>query len=185
MSITPQRFEDDLNARMGVGHDQVYRVRESVDHQAWIVEQKVGRGCVEVPLSEASDAYARVRDGYALVLRTLKYPRYQCPQCRMTSSDVPIMQFAERRCWYCEDKGNPRHIYFCGYFPLCDALLNHLEQTHPKRGVTWQQEHADWNKQVSRLVDRKAHLALDSVLRDDWRRLQRVPRTYLSDHRPY
>lgn len=182
--MTPERFEQELNARMGRDFDMKYRVRESPNQQFWLIEQKVGRGAVEVPMRESDESYARARDGYGLVLRTLKYPRFQCPSCCLTVSPVPEMAIGEVRCAYCDDLGE-RNIFFLGYFPLCDKLLTHLEQTHPKRGDKWQQEHAAHNKRNMAETDRKAHTLLEGIFTDDWRRIQQIPRTYLADHRTY
>lgn len=183
MSISPARFESDLNARMGLGYDQHYRVRESPDHQSFLVEQKVGRGCVDVPLSEGEDGYARARDGFGLVLKTLKGPRFPCRSCGHVLK-APQMHFGEVKCEYCHVNGETS-IYFVGYFPLCDKLLDHLEQTHPKRGTKWQEEHAAANAADLAATARKADNALEAALRDDSLQLTGTARTYLADHRTY
>lgn len=183
MSLRLETFETALNARMGHGYDLTYRVREAPDRQSILIEQKVGRGCVDVPLSEGDESYARARDGFGLVLRTLKGSRFPCRSCGHVLS-APVMRFGQIRCEYCHEHGETS-LYNVGYFPLCDRLLDHLEQTHPKRGTAWQREHAEENARDLAAGERKAFNALDGAIRDDFRQLIRIPRTYLSDHRTY
>lgn len=177
--MTPERFERDLNSRMGTPFDTAYRVRESPDHQAYLVEVRVGRGTYETPLGEGDERYARVRDGYALVLRTLKYPYFRCGECNMTLQ-APTMLFGEVTCPHCP-RQDSRSIYFVGYFPLCDRLLDHLERTHPKRGDAWAREDAAANAARTKADARANRTHIEGIVDDHLYGLRGIDRVYLND----
>lgn len=167
--MTPETFERELNARCAPHRDRHFRLRQSIfDKAEWFIEQKVSRA-TEVPVGGDPDLHKRVSDGYALVMRFYRAPVIACPQC---GHDVrlPEMRIGETRCEYCHARPQSYgvQLFFTGYFPLCDALIAHLERTSLKRGDAWVKEMVRKNAQVAE----QKRKAVQNVGRDialDWR----------------
>ena len=131
--MTPETFERELYARMGAG----YRLRWSRQYDVWCIEQKVASGVYETPGDGSDDSTIRMRDGYALVCQINPRPFITCKEC-FQQIDIPHLTVKEVKCPYCEViRGDTAVRYVAGYYPLCDALLERVERTAPKRGKQW------------------------------------------------
>lgn len=177
--MKPETFETLMNTRLGDG----YRLRWSMEKKLWVIEQKIGRGVFEVYGHPESDSTIRLRDGYALVLEFRSDPIFKCPSCGFHLR-APEMKIAEIRCGYCE-LTNERQIFYTGYYPLCDRLLEKLESTHPRRAHIWRKEMDDRNKQIVKEVERRDKLNLEAILEERHNSIVGIPRSFLADHRTY
>jgi hypothetical protein len=137
-----ERFQERLAEEF---HDRL-RIRYSKAEDAYVVEEKVGRGAATphrhrvpgrphewVPI-ELDDTYIRARDGYAKVLSVRLGDRMPCPVCGLAVK-VPVMTFGEARCSYCAVKER-RSRYTAAFFPLGETLMDHLKSIDPLRSDT-------------------------------------------------
>lgn len=158
--MNPETFEQLMQLRLG----RDFRLRWIPQTETWNIEQKVGRGTVEVPLSYSDPAYERVRDGYALVMEISPSPHMRCDTCR-AHIDVPVGKFAETRCSFCYSMGE-KSMWFIGYFPLSDMLLTHLDRLKPERVSDAIRERIKKNYEVERTRTRDYENRRDAHLRD-------------------
>lgn len=175
----PETFEDLMNTRLGDG----YRLRWSKEKNLWCIEQKVGRGVFETPGNPEDDRTIRLRDGYAIVMEFRADEYFKCPSCGF-HIHAPIGTIKEVRCAYCELYGE-RQIFYTGYFPLCDKLLERLEQTHYRRADEWRTQMDVKNKNIIKEVERRDRLNLEALLEERHSSIVGIPRSYLADHRTY
>lgn len=137
MYTVPQWFAD----RLARDFDNRFRVRWSNRAQKFQVEYRVDRGfgeALEPPADNngdydrLSDDYLRARDGYDLLFSVCSGDRMPCPQCGLTLR-VPVMAVRETVCEHCKfhDKDGR---YLAVYFPLGEALLEHLRLIDPLTG---------------------------------------------------
>jgi hypothetical protein len=166
--VNPSTFEEAL-ARINPDLRLVWNPRNEV----WSIEQRVGRGVFEVPVSFDDPIYARVRDGYALVMEIAPRASIRCTDCRHEFPITPL-KFAEYRCPFCKYLGENSQ-YYVGYFPFCDALLSHLKRLAPER----QREAAMARKvgkyENDRSWQRKSDNDLDASLRESHAAIVGIP----------
>lgn len=174
-----ETFENLMNYRLGDG----YRLRWSKEKSLWVIEQKIGRGVFEAYGHPESDSTIRLRDGFALVLEFRTDPQFKCPSCGFHLF-APPMKIGEVRCSYCEEFGE-RQVFYTGYFPMCDKLLEKLEYSHPRRADVWRKEMDDKNRQIVKDVERSDRLKLEAILEERHSSIVNIPRSYLADHRTY
>ena len=126
----PRSFVDSLKKQL-----PHLRVRWSRQADMWHIEQKVARS-VQLPLyvSEWDDRAIRARDGYAFVVAITNGDRVGCPRCR-AEVHVPVLRMQQAICPRC------RAAFAAAYYPLADALLEHLRYTDPYRGGSERQIH--------------------------------------------
>lgn len=108
-------------------------LRWSSKQGCWMVEQQVGRGALP-PFrfdSDTDDRYVRAKLGRWLVCQVSPGDRIPCPECHL-ELPVPHLKFAEVTCGNCLRKGKDGRVT-AGYFPLSNALLDHLRRTDPRR----------------------------------------------------
>lgn len=166
--------------RLGRG----YRVRPSMtDPAAILIEQQIGRGFFDTALDYYADDYQRVRDGYTLVMTCHQEPTIQCDTCFHRIA-LPHKRISEVRCPYCYARGE-KSMFFAGYLPLHDYLLETLEKTHPRRGWAWRAELDEENRRKVQAVDRNASNNLEAILKERHSSIVNIPRSYLADHRTY
>lgn len=136
---------DEFTRRLREQSDGELRIRWSNARQEWHIEQRVGRAILEPsPVSAIDDDYIRATEGYVLVMAVRNGDRMPCPDCGLELK-VPHLRFAEILCPMCKHQGKDgRHV--AGFFPLGDALLQHLRKLDPKR---------DWRKGEKEALDRR------------------------------
>lgn len=165
----PETFEAILTGRCG-SQSRPYRLRHNPRTDTYCIEQKVARAH-EVPAEGDDFVTARVRDGYALVMEFAAKPYKVCPQCHL-KIDLPIMEIAEVRCSYCNSESRAastdNNIWFTGYFPLCDKLIERLESTAPKRGTAWVKEMEVRNERLAAAKRREFRNYAMAVSGDYW-----------------
>lgn len=151
------------------------RLRWNNVNQTWAIEQHVGRGQFETPLSYDDPSYARVRDGFALVMEIAPRPVIRCsePECRL-EFEIDALRFAEYRCPHCTRRGEKTH-YFVGYFPFCDALLQHLRRLSPERQREAQRVREASKYNSDRAFERKSFNDLDASLRESHNAIVGIP----------
>lgn len=125
------------------------RIRWSKGRGEWHIEQKVGRAALPpLRIDEVDDRFIRARDGYQFVCAVRPGTKMPCGVCGL-DMQVPVLKFARLTCAYCMKKATDprtppkeRKIFrtTVGYFPLGEALLEHLRKTDPYRGGTERQE---------------------------------------------
>lgn len=166
-----ERLEEDFGGRL--------RLRWSKAEEAWLVEEKVGRGAFAptrrrvpgrpwewLPV-ELDDSYIRARDGYARVLAIQPGDRMRCPVCR-SEMRVPVMRFGEARCGSCQAKGR-RSRHAAAFFPLGETLLDHLKRIDPLRGDTRARirQEDEEARRAERIVDKDWNQGLADHLFDE------------------
>lgn len=109
------------------------RIRYSYKRDCWQIEQQVGRGALPpIHIDPYDDNLIRAKDGYWLVCEVRLGTRMPCPDCGLELK-VPSLQFKEVKCEYCIlNRRDGRHM--AGYFPLGEALLDHLRFLNPLTG---------------------------------------------------
>jgi hypothetical protein len=119
----PKSFVDSLQKQL-----PHLRVRWSRQGEMWHIEQKAARR-VELPfyVSEYDDRAIRARDGYVFVVAITDGDRIGCPRCK-AEVHVPVLQMRQATCPRC------RAAFHAAFYPLADALLEHLRYTDPYRG---------------------------------------------------
>lgn len=178
--MSPATFEAEMYTRLGPG----YRLRPSMtDPAALLVEQKIGAGFFDTSLDYYHDDYARIRDGYTLVMTCHQDASIQCDTCFMRVA-LPHKRIAEVRCPYCYARGE-KSMFFAGYLPLHDYLLETLEKTHPRRGWQWRAELDAENRRRVAAVDRHAANNLEAIMKERHSSIVGIARSYLADHRTY
>jgi hypothetical protein len=109
------------------------RIRWSAAKEEWHIEQQVGRAAIPpFRISEIDDRFIRARDGYHFVMAVKPANYTWCRQCHLKCS-VPELRSGEIKCSYCENVKTRRGREFGGYWPLTDALLDHLRKIDPYR----------------------------------------------------
>jgi hypothetical protein len=118
----PKSFTNSLSVQL-----PHLRIRWSNATQQWHIEQKVGRQTLPKHYVKPNDDRAiRLRDGMEFVLAITPGDRAGCPQCG-TTVHVPVMCWKEAKCSKCQ------HTFRAMYWPLNDALLEHLRWSDPYR----------------------------------------------------
>lgn len=139
MSLSPQTFERELQARLG----SEYRLKWSNRKETFLIEQKIQRGEWDIPSGVRErnpEEYDRLREGYSLVCEVSPAPTMRCNRCRAILT-VPALEWKEVKCLSCyASKERSNTQFYVAYFPLCERLLTHLESTSPKRGYAWVKE---------------------------------------------
>jgi len=166
----------DFTARLKSEFNDRLRIRWSDHRGEWQIEQRVGRAVVPPRfVSDYDDDSIRARDGYAYVMAVRPGDRMPCPGCGLTLK-VPIMHFGEVRCPYCAYRGREGR-YAAAYYPLGDALIQHLRRIDPLRG--WNKDLAAQadarNEAVLRDHEKKADDALYGGISENWNRIRGVP----------
>jgi hypothetical protein len=165
----PETFERIMTGRCSTP-SRPYRLRLNRRTNKYAIEQKVSRA-IEIPAEGDDFVTARVRDGYGLVMEFSASPYKVCPQCHL-KIDLPVMQIAEVRCSYCNDEsrasGTDNNIWFEGYYPLCDKLIEALERTAPKRGAAWVAEMEARNERLARTKKQDFRNYSSAVAGDYW-----------------
>jgi hypothetical protein len=140
--MTAETFAALLQTRLGDPHGLSYRLRWSPGRSTYMIEQRVGRavfaGWDELSAGDqdsavgasATEDLIRVRDGYSLVMEVSASPTFKCG-CGYVFQLTPL-KWKEYRCPACLRAGE-KNFYYVAYFPLCDKLLEQLEQTSPAR----------------------------------------------------
>lgn len=119
----PSSFVDSLKKQL-----PHLRIRWSRKGGVWHIEQKVARATqLRRYVSEWDDLAIRARDGYAFVMAVTNGDRIGCPRCGKTVH-VPIMRMQSAHCPACSTQ------FRAVFYPLGDALLEHLRSTDPYRG---------------------------------------------------
>lgn len=140
-----QRLQDTFDGRL--------RIRWSHKAQEFRIEQKVGNAVVApIKIDADRDDLICARDGYDYVLSIRNGTRMPCPSCQFTELSVPALEFAHIRCPYCASQGRDGRVT-AGYWPLEDALIDHLRKIDPLRGQTFE---------LSKAADRKNRALLQS-----------------------
>ena len=104
------------------------RLRWSHQHHEWQIEAKRERGAIiSTYVSEYDDARIRARDGYDIIAAVRPGDRMPCRRCR-TTVRVPCFEFGETKCERCGCRMR------ASYWPLGEALLEHLRYIDPFRG---------------------------------------------------
>lgn len=90
-----------------------------------------------------------------------------CPQCNLPLK-VPELRFKEVRCEHCIRRGRDGRI-LAGYFPLGEALLEHLRRTDPLRGAI-ERLSQEADKHNQRLLESRAREVANTIdaTRDDY-----------------
>lgn len=105
------------------------------------MEYRVDRGfgqALEPPVDESgeydrtNDEYIRARDGFDLIFTVRPGDRMPCPSCGFEMR-VPIMEIRETVCGYCKFREKDGR-YMTGFFPLGEALLEHMRFIDPLTG---------------------------------------------------
>lgn len=134
MSHIPDAFAERLRSTF----DGRLRIRWSVRAQEFRIEQKVGNAVVApIRIDEDRDDLICARDGYDYVMSIRNGTRMPCPTCQFTELTVPALDTAHIRCSYCASKGLDGRVT-AGYWPLEDALIDHLRKIDPLRGQTFE-----------------------------------------------
>lgn len=124
---------DAFIARLTSTFDGRLRIRWSDKERCFHIEQKVGRAVVApIFIDSTRDDLIRARDGYHPVMTIQPGDRMPCPECNYTLS-VPVRETMDIPCPYCKLKGRQTRVV-AGYWPLGDALIDHLRKIDPLRG---------------------------------------------------
>lgn len=161
--MTIETFEDQLNRWVAADPETGYRVRWSNLRRAWQVEQKMGRGVFDAPELHP-EARIRVTDGFQLVAEIVPEPRIKCDTCYQWV-DIPFGKWSEARCAYCYAHGE-KSMYFVGYFPFSDALVQHFQKTGPRRTLARKVEREAADKAEFRTYQRDRGNRLEAILRE-------------------
>lgn len=133
------------------------RIRWSHKRQAWHVEQRVGRAALDpIRIDPDDDRLITARDGYWFVLEVKPAQEVDCPGGCGAKLKVPELTWKEVKCLRCELWGKDP-FYMMGYFPLGEALLDHLRYTDPRRGAI---------KELAKKADEANQKLLDQRKRD-------------------
>lgn len=173
MSLTPDTFQRELTQRLGEDH----RLRWSSAQQAWCIEQRVGNGVWDLPLSTdpaESDRTTRARDGYALVCTVQPRPFIVCETCHFPIP-VPELKIGEVRCAACKVAGRQPISKFVGYFPLCERLLQRLERDSARRSREWRREMDEQNAARAAAKQRAYDNDTEDILREHFNRIANIP----------
>lgn len=126
--VAPTSFINDLTRI-----NPLLRIRFSQKRGCWQIEQQVGRGALPpIHIEEDDDQLIRARDGYWFVCEVRLGDRMPCPFCNATLK-VSHLKFKESRCERCISNGIDAR-FMAGYFPLGEALLEHLRYLNPLTG---------------------------------------------------
>lgn len=121
-----------FHARMEEVFGGRLRLRWSVRHGCWFIEQKVGRAALKpIRIQEWDDSLIQARDGYALVMVIQPGTRMACPFCHLPI-DVPLLETREAVCTHCTSKGRDAK-FMTAYYPLGEVLIDHLKSWDPER----------------------------------------------------
>jgi hypothetical protein len=134
------------------------------------VEQKVSHA-IEVPPEGDDFITSRVRDGYGLVMEFSARPFKICEECG-SKVPLPVLEIAEVGCDFCNTASrintHDKKLWFTGYFPLCDKLIEHLERTAPKRNGAWIAEMEAQNRRAALAPKRAFRNHAEAVAKDYW-----------------
>ncbi len=160
------------------------RIRWSPARGEWQIEQKgmVGRwnpvrhwdpndpGKL-LPI-DYDDAFLRARDGYSYLLSIRPGDRMPCPACRNTIK-VPVLRFGEAICGWCEANGKKKTHYRAAYFPLGEALLQHLEMISPERAYAAIENAKHHQEDLKRdgAIKREASNTSEAILKENFNQL--------------
>jgi hypothetical protein len=95
----------------------------------------------------------------------------QCPTCKGGPLKVPRLKFAEVRCPWCMEQGRDGRT-LAGYFPLGQALLEHLRETDPRRdAITRMTAEADKaNELLLQQSIRERNNQIEAATKEDFNR---------------
>lgn len=148
------------------------RIRWSIRKHEWHIEQKVGRGALApFRISEADDSMIRARDGYWFIGAVRPGNTMPCPKCGC-KLNVPELEWREVVCHYCRlQKRDGRTL--AAYFPLGEALLEHLRKIDDQRGgLERVRDEADRaNEQLIASRERDISNSIESATKDTYTRL--------------
>lgn len=128
------------------------RIRWSQAEQQFLIEQKVGRAMVApIRIEDNRDDLIRARDGYHPVMTITAGDRMRCPSCH-SELKVPVRETHDIKCGYCALLGRTTRI-IAGFWPLDDALLDHLRHIDPLN---------DYQDELAEAADRHNRMLLKS-----------------------
>lgn len=160
---------DSFARRLHDEHDGRLRIRWSPTSRAFQIEQKVGRAASPpYRIDEGDDSLVRARDGYAFVLEVTPGDRIVCTRCGAKLS-VPHLKFAQVRCIRCKLLGEDSR-YMVGYFPLGEALLQHLRRIRPEQDPYQRTTKAIDARNRALLAARERELSRtnEAIAKDTW-----------------
>lgn len=163
--MLPETFEFLLNHRVAPDPDHGYRVRWSNAHQTWQIEQKMGRGAFD-PHPGNPDDMLRARDGYDLVAEITPLPKVRCDTCHFWIEDIPFGKWSEVRCSYCYQVKQEKSMFFVGYFPFSDKLVEYFEKTSPKRTLERKREREEADRLKMKAWKRDSDNRLEAILHE-------------------
>lgn len=163
----PESFLEALRLQF----DGRFRLRWSEGTSQWHLEQKVGRGRPpHKKVSPLDDRAIRWKDGFEFLLAVTPGDRTRCPSCQMVTK-VPVLKMQYAKCEWCE-----KEFRAC-YWPLGEALLQHLRYLDPDRGgaerVLRDVEDAEYLQEFRR--KRRVREEAKDAVWDDWRTLFNIP----------
>lgn len=163
----PGWFAKQLDAEF----DRQIRVRWSDTARAFQVERRIRRSSFAPHgVKPGDDEAIRIVDGFDLVCEVAGGDRLPCPRCGRTVS-LPVREMREAKCPACG------RVFRAVYWPLGDALLQHLRYIDPVRGgIERVFEDADKaNFQLERMRRRDLWNHGESVWKEDYNRLVGIP----------
>lgn len=120
----PDWFRRQLEAES----DGRLRIRWSHQAHRFLIEARTARPQpLHARVESWDDQAIRARDGYELVMDVAPGDRSRCPQCQRWTH-LPIRRVAEAKCEHCG------HTFRAFFWPLDEALLQHLRYIDPDRG---------------------------------------------------
>lgn len=157
----------DFLARLASAFSGRLRIRWSLVKNEWHIEQQVGRAALPpLRITEADDSLIRARDGYAFVMAIKNCNHSPCRHCGK-SCRVPELRSGEIKCERCSEQKRARE--FGGYWPLGDALLDHLRKIDPYRDghkvAAAEQDLQDTRRELTR--QRNIFNTIESATLDD------------------
>lgn len=174
MRVAPEQFVKDLERNF---HGRM-RIRWSNQKQEWQIEEKITRGLLPDEYTNGENDHAiRLRDGYGLVCAVKPGDRTPCPRCKMELR-VPIREFGEVRCGFCEHRGRSTSV-IAGYFDLNDTLIQHLRRI--SGDYAWRDDLLSETKKHEQQVEASRERELDNigeaVFSDSYNRMNQIPQT--------
>lgn len=178
----PESFTD----RLASAFNNRLRIRWSHERQEYHIEQKVRRGIFpgtkpkKKGWDETVDKYVEHRDGYVFIMAVRTGDRMPCPRCGHELR-VPFMETTHVKCAYCRLIGRQTYVAAV-YFPLGDALINHLKTIDPTNPISEKivEDLDRQNEALAARMESEAIAGAVAAFNDDYRRLVGIPTAHLS-----
>ncbi len=105
-----------------------------------------------------------------------------CPECEWAELKVPVRDFVDIRCPYCQSKGRQGRVV-AGFWPLDDTLIAHLQKIDPLRGASKELAAAADRRNEAKLAaeERKLSNIVTSAGADRYNSLVGIPQFGFSD----